>query len=397
MALAIGVRDVSKRFRLYHERATSLKERVIAFRRRSYEEFWALRDVSLEIPRGETVGLIGPNGSGKSTLLKLIAGILRPTSGIIETSGRLASLLELGAGFHPDLTGRENVYMNASILGLSRKETDRYFDEIVGFSELEQFIDMQVKHYSSGMYVRLGFSVAVHVDPEIILIDEVLAVGDERFQERCLEKIRGFQREGRTIVFVTHAVDMLRQICSRGILLNQGRVSADGKPNEVILQFRRELHGDAPLSDAPYAEHGTGDVRFEEISLHAPDGAPQQIFHPGEPMELRVRINAQKPVEDPRVGMAFYDTAGRHLFGTNTGLHETSVGTLQGSATASFKFSALPLLEGAYRITLSLHSPDETTQYHWLEKAYAFRVVNTISTASGGPFYFPCTATLSRD
>src|SRR5207247_1244757 len=198
--------SVSKMFRLYHERAYSLKERIVNLRKPQYEQFWALKDVSLEIGHGETAGLIGPNGSGKTTLLKLVAGIIRPTAGRIETHGRIASLLELGAGFHPDLTGRENVYLNASILGLTRRETDRHFDDIIAFSELAPFIDTQVRHYSSGMYIRLGFAVAIHVDPQILIVDEVLAVGDESFQKKCLDRIRGFQAEGRTIVFVTHTL-----------------------------------------------------------------------------------------------------------------------------------------------------------------------------------------------
>jgi ABC-2 type transport system ATP-binding protein len=210
VSAVISVFEVSKTFRLYHERAYSVKERFVNRRKTRFEQFWALRDVSISVDEGDTAGLIGPNGSGKTTLLKLVGGIIRPTSGRIVTRGRIASLLELGAGFHPDLTGRQNVYLNASILGLSKKETDRHFDAIVAFSELEKFIDMQVRHYSSGMYVRLGFAVAVHVDPQILIVDEVLSVGDEAFQRKCLERIRTFQREGITIVFVTHAVDTVR-------------------------------------------------------------------------------------------------------------------------------------------------------------------------------------------
>src|SRR5918912_483663 len=229
-APAIEIDGISKKFRRYRERPTSLKQRVTRFRVRS-EEFWALKDVDIAIPEGSTFGLIGPNGSGKTTLLKIVAGILRPTEGRVVTRGRIAALLELGAGFHPELTGRENVYLNGSILGLSRKEIDDRFDEIVAFAELEDFIDNQVKFYSSGMFVRLGFAVAVHVDPQILLIDEVLAVGDEGFQRKCLERIRQFQREGRTIVFVTHAADLVRRICDDAVVLNRGRIHARGEPN----------------------------------------------------------------------------------------------------------------------------------------------------------------------
>src|SRR5215213_6809055 len=229
--VAIRAVEVTKRFVIHGQRATSLKGRLV--RRRGSEDtsFAALNDVSLTIETGHTVGLIGPNGSGKSTLLKVLAGILRPSSGTVQANGRIASLLELGAGFNGELSGRDNVYLNASLLGLSRKETDGLFDSIVAFSELEDFIDNPVKHYSSGMYVRLGFAVAVHVDPDILLVDEVLAVGDEAFARKCLDKIGEFQREGRTILFVTHSLDLVEQICDRAIVLDHGRVVFDGDPH----------------------------------------------------------------------------------------------------------------------------------------------------------------------
>ena len=228
----ISASGVGKRFQLHHKRATSLKERLLLHRRASSEEFWALRDVDLEIGGGLTVGLIGPNGSGKSTLLKVLSGILAPTTGTVAVRGRVASLLELGAGFNGELTGRENVYLNAAILGLSRRETSRQFDDIVAFAELEPFIDNQVKHYSSGQYVRLGFAVAVHVSPDILLVDEVLAVGDESFQRKCLTKIAEFQEQGCTILFVTHSLDLVPRICGRAVVLDHGRVLHDGDPVE---------------------------------------------------------------------------------------------------------------------------------------------------------------------
>src|SRR5437762_4771992 len=236
-SLAISVNDVGKRFRRYRERPTSIKERIIKWRIHA-EEFWALRDVSVDIPEGRTLGLLGPNGAGKTTLLKIVAGILRPSEGQVITRGRIASLLALGAGFHAELTGRENVYLNASILGLSRQEIDRLFDDIVAFAELEDFIDTQVKFYSSGMYVRLGFAVAVHVDPSILLVDEVLAVGDIAFQRKCLDKVAQFQRDGRTIVFVTHAPDQVVRTCDRAIILNKGRIVNEGSPHDVVRDFR---------------------------------------------------------------------------------------------------------------------------------------------------------------
>ncbi len=235
---SVAIESVSKRFRLYHERPTSLKERILRLRGTRAEDFWALRDVSARIAPGRTVGLIGANGSGKTTLLKIIGGILRPTRGQVRTRGRIAALLELGAGFHPELTGRENVYLNASILGLNRRETAQHLDEIVAFSELEQFIDSQVKYYSSGMFVRLGFAVAIHVDPEILLVDEVLAVGDERFQRKCLARVRDFQSEGRTMVIVSHDSDLIAGVCDEAIMLDGGRVRIDGDVREVVKEFQ---------------------------------------------------------------------------------------------------------------------------------------------------------------
>src|SRR6478752_7110570 len=230
----VKVAGASKRFVIRKEK--SLKERLVNLGRSNQhkDDFWALRDIDLEIYSGSTVGLIGPNGSGKSTLLKLIGGILQPTTGTVEHRGRLAALLELGAGFHPDLTGRENVFLNASILGLSRKQTAKYFDEIVDFSGIEQFIDTQVKFYSSGMYVRLAFAVAVHVDPDVLLVDEVLAVGDEPFQRKCMDRIRQFQHEGRTIVLVSHSADQVGDLCDRAVLLRNGVIDTDDVPSVAI-------------------------------------------------------------------------------------------------------------------------------------------------------------------
>src|SRR4051794_14848619 len=254
MAAAIEVRSISKQFKLYHEHYTSLKERVVNYGRIPFEPFMALEDVDFDVEAGSTVGILGHNGGGKSTLLKGVAGILQPTRGEIVTRGRVAALLELGAGFNHELTGRENVFMNASILGLSRKDTERIFDEIVAFSELERFIDMQVRHYSSGMYVRLGFAVAVNVEPDILLVDEVLSVGDEAFQRKCLERVAQFQREGRTILFVTHAADLVRRVCERAIVLDHGELVSDSAPGEAIRTFRETLQhsglADPALDDA---------------------------------------------------------------------------------------------------------------------------------------------------
>jgi ABC-2 type transport system ATP-binding protein len=237
----ISIHDVSKRFVIRKEK--SLKERLVNLGRSNLhkEDFWALRNIDIEIESGSSIGLVGPNGSGKSTLLKVIGGILQPTSGSVTLRGRLAALLELGAGFHPDLTGRENVYLNASILGLSHQQTEGHFDAIVDYSGIERFIDTQVKFYSSGMYVRLAFAVAVHVDPDILLVDEVLAVGDEPFQRKCMETIRGFQHDGRTIVLVSHSLDQVADLCDRAVVLESGLIRADGAPRESLRTLRNDF------------------------------------------------------------------------------------------------------------------------------------------------------------
>lgn len=379
MTAAVEVENVSRQFRLYHERYTTLKERLVHFGRQSYEPYWALRGVSVTVDKGETMGLIGANGSGKTTLLKVIAGILRPTDGRVRTRGRVAALLELGAGFHPDLTGRENVYMNASILGLTKKETDRHFDDMVAFAELEPFIDNQVKHYSSGMYVRLGFAVAVHVDPQILLVDEVLAVGDEAFQAKCLDRVRQFQKEGRTIVFVTHAVELVRSICHRAVALHHGEVISLGPPADAIRTYRDQVHGESHLEAAPTEERGSGEVRIIEVKLLDADGVERQIFHPGEVMEISLVIEARSPVDDPVVGVVIYDDRDVAIFGTNTARRGIDLGRLEGKARVRMRAPALPVLDGRCLVTLGVHSRDDRHVYHWREKVNAFRVVN------GGP------------
>lgn len=389
---AVAVHDVSKRFRLYHDKPTSLKERIINWRKPKFEEFWALEGVSLEVAPGETFGLIGPNGSGKSTLLKCIAGILLPDTGTIETRGRMASLLELGAGFHPDLTGRENVYLNASILGLTRQETDRYFDDIVGFAELEPFIDMQVKHYSSGMYVRLGFAVAVHVDPDVLIVDEVLAVGDEVFQRKCFDRIRRFQREGRTIVVVTHAVDQVREICSHAAFLHHGVVRTYGEADDVVRAFRETVHGEAHLETEAGGERGSGELQIVSVSVRDGAGAEREIFYPDDAMEVVVDVEAREPVRNPNIGISVHDERDQTLFGTNTGRRDLELGLVTGKVRVRFRIERLPLMDGRYGISVGVTTPDERNPYHWWDRASSFWCVNTGRDA--GSIRFPTDVTV---
>jgi ABC-2 type transport system ATP-binding protein len=373
---AVRVEGISKSFRLYRERAMSLKERVVSRRKSLYEEFWALKDLDLEIMPATTAGLVGANGSGKTTLLKIIAGIIRPTEGKVTTRGRIASLLELGAGFHPDLTGRENVYLNASILGLTRRETERFFDDMVGFAELEDFIDTQVRHYSSGMYVRLGFAVAVHVDPDILIVDEVLAVGDEAFQRRCLERIRNFQKDGRTIVFVTHAVDMVREICTRAFLLEHGRLVQAGHPTEVVDTYRRHIHGGDPEVEGSTDERGSGEIRLHDVQVVDSTGQPRQVFTPGEPLEIRgVMKPSRGPVDDPVATIVVTDDSGRYLWGTNTMYRDLQLGRIEGDRRFAWRIPSLPVMNVTCSVTLALGTRDGK-EYHWRDKGWAFKIVN---------------------
>lgn len=371
MTIAIRVENVSKKFTLHHDQ--SLKERLLNRMRRKNtdEEFLALRDVSFDLEKGKTLGLIGPNGSGKSTLLKIIGGILEPTKGYVERRGRLAALLELGAGFHPDLTGRENIYINASILGLHRKQVDRYFDDIVEFSGIERFIDNQVKFYSSGMYVRLAFAVAVHIEPEILLIDEVLAVGDEPFQRKCMDRIRLFQREGRTILFVTHGLDLVRQLCDRVLLLDGGNVLVDGKPAEALRAFRDRFNLEL---EADEDEVGTRDIEIVRVKVLDTTGTEVVRFEPGDGLVIEIDYFAKQPVEDPIFGIALLDHMDTIVFGVNTAGADAVVPTGEGPGCVRFSFENIPMVEGQYYVTVAVHSRDHEVQYHRIERYTSFRV-----------------------
>jgi ABC-2 type transport system ATP-binding protein len=396
---AIEVDRVGKKFRLSTERHSSLKERVISrHKRRPAEDFWALRDVAFDVQEGHTVGLLGHNGSGKSTLLKCVGGILRPTDGEIRTRGRLASLLELGAGFHPDLTGRENVYLNASILGLSKRDIDDRFDDIVGFAELEQFIDQQVKHYSSGMYVRLGFSVATNVDPEVLLVDEVLAVGDENFQRKCLDRIKLFQREGRTIVFVTHAADLVRQICDRAVVLDHGKMVVHGTPSEAVRSFREHLLAGAAERESGGAAEATAahgeNVRIRRVWVEYPDESRPYVRN-GEPLTIHVAYEALRPVDDAVVAVALHATDGHIVWGQNSwGLGEKL--DLRGEGEIAFRLAGVSLLEGTYPLTVGIHAREGGVVHDWREQHEHVDVINHEGNHAWGVADLPVTLDLSK-
>ena len=362
----IRIENLSKRFVIRKEK--SLKERLVNFGRSNLhkDDFWALRNVDLEIPTGSTVGLIGPNGSGKSTLLKMIGGIMQPTSGSVHLRGRLAALLELGAGFHPDLTGRENVYLNASILGLTRRQTDLHFDEMVDFSGIEQFIDTQVKFYSSGMYVRLAFAVAVHVDPDVLLVDEVLAVGDEQFQRKCLERIRGFQHEGRTIVLVTHGLDQVAEFCDRAVVLEHGKVTADGNPRDALKVLRADFEA-TRQEEVDRAKNAKDEAarppsaRFTRVSLRSDSGVTgHPSLRTGEGLTVAVEIEATTPLEDWEIGVGITTPLGTALYGTNTHLLGVRLARHVGTGCFEFHLDQLALGEGDYSVHTSLTGADGT-------------------------------------
>lgn len=385
---AIVVDNVSKVFRISTTPVTSLKERLLGMGRSHYKEFPALTDVEFTISQGETVGILGHNGSGKSTLLKCIAGILTPTSGQVLARGRLASLLELGAGFHPDLTGRENVFINAAFLGMPRKEIANRFDEIVDFAGLEQFIDEPVKHYSSGMYVRLAFAVAVNLDPDVLLVDEVLAVGDEVFQLKCMSRIKQFQDEGRTIILVTHAPETVRQVCDRAIVLDHGNLVIDDEPGKAIRVFREYIHGTSQtavdtkaLVDSPLA---VGDVQ-----IHHDHESVRRHVHVGESVWVDIDITTTRRVDDAVLDLEVTDNEGRVLYHVDTDSLDARIAPIDGNASIRIDIGRIGLLDGEFPINLKLIERSTGRMLDWKERAASFEVLNT--TRADGTVAFDVT------
>ena len=442
---------VSKVYRRYggRRRFATLKSALLTGslvrQLRPDESFRALDDVSLTVARGAACGVIGRNGSGKSTLLKLVAGITRPTGGEVRVDGRVSALIELGAGFHPEISGRENVFINGVMLGLPRREIDRRFDEIVEFAELEDFIDAPVKTYSSGMYMRLGFAVAVHVDPDVLLVDEVLAVGDEGFSLKCLDKFAEFKRRGKTILFVTHALSMVERFCDEAVWLDAGRKRLAGDPRRVVQMYLADVEGaedahlaaedararqgsavsgadappaaaapaaaevptapeaspaaeatpgpDAPSPPAPPAaaapdpagdqpppdmfkagegRWGSGTVRIEDVALEGRHGTAR-VFRSGEPMTIRMRVVADRPVADFAFGVSIFSTDGVCCYGTNTHIEEMEPGGLDGAGEVAFAIDRLDLVAGTYKLDVAVHKRDGFSyDYHRL--LYTFRV-----------------------
>lgn len=320
---AIRIENVRKKFRLYHEKHETLKETILARKRSSFTELWALDGVSYEFEKGRTYGIIGENGSGKSTLLKTITRILRPDTGSIEVNGRTSALLELGAGFHPELTGRENIYLNGAILRLSRAEVNAKYDEIVNFSEIGNFIDMPVKNYSSGMYMRLGFAIAVNVDPDVLLIDEVLAVGDESFQTKCYEKISQFQKQGKTIVFVSHDLNAVQEICDSAVCLEHGRIIDSGDPPEVIGNYLARVSKKISaghkneFTSVDAKRVGTGEAEIVAVELIDRNGKRINQVKSGELVTVRVIAKFHTDIENPVFGISFRSLDDTYLYDLN--------------------------------------------------------------------------------
>ena len=382
---AVVVDGVSKRYRLYHERNQSLKATMLRRRRAAYEEFWALKDVSFEIGDGVTFGLIGENGSGKSTLLKCIARILRPEKGRITVAGRVSALLELGAGFHPELSGRENVYLNGAILGLSKRDIDARFDDIVAFSGLEQFIDTPVKSYSSGMYVRLGFAVAINVEPEVLLVDEVLAVGDAEFQQRCAEKFDELRRAGRTIVIVTHALDSIRNLCDEVALLEHGSLRALGPAAQVINDYEDSIHENR-RADGTGWRWGSGEAEIERMEFLDGAGNPVTHVRTGEPLVLRVHVFAPEPVERPVLGIGVHSLDGVQLTGPNLREADLVPDVMVGHGHIDYCIERMPLLAGTYDFSALLYNYTITHPYDARIRAFRFDVDHGESREEHGFF-----------
>jgi ABC-type polysaccharide/polyol phosphate transport system ATPase subunit len=412
---AIDLTDVSKVYRKfggkqYATLKSALLQRSILNDLNPKDTFQALKHVSFSVPKGSTFAVVGRNGSGKSTALKLVAGITKPTSGTVNVTGRISALIELGAGFHPEISGRENVFINGIMLGLSKAEITERFDEIVEFAELKDFIDAPVKTYSSGMYMRLGFAVAIHVDPDVLLVDEVLAVGDEGFTHKCLDKFAEFKRRGKTILLVTHSLGLVERFCDDCVWLDHGEKKAQGDPKRVIGAYlldvesaeegylahedaraKEEVTADpgaaAPAPDAATAEEtgpqnmfqanegrwGSGGVAITGVTLRDKTGEAGHVFHTGEPMAIELAVKAEKPCNDFVFGIAMFNTDGTCVYGTNTDIEEYEAKSLTGEATITFAVEAMDLVEGTYKLDVAVHKKDGAPyDYHRL--LYTFRV-----------------------
>lgn len=402
---AVFLREVSKKYRLYPTPSHRLLEILSLGRRSHHEDFWALRDVGLEVRRGGSLGIIGANGSGKSTLLQLVAGIFPPTLGVVGVKGKVAALLELGAGFHPDLTGRENVRLSGLVHGLSPAETREREAEVVAFAEIGPFVDQPVKVYSSGMFVRLAFAAAICVDPEILLVDEALAVGDEYFQGRCIDRIQRMKRQGKTILFVSHNLGTVKGLCDEAAWVHGGRIVDLGETGEVVDRYldfvrgmkgerasaigaepRAEIHAAGPAQAlfhtspevlrkmGSHGRYGTGGAELAQVLVLDAEGKPRHEFWTGEDLVVAIRWRAEERIPGPSFGVSFFRNDGVYCYGTNSVIQDASPEAIQGEGTVRIRFRALPLLAGTYHLTVALFDSENVRPYDYHDRLYTIRV-----------------------
>lgn len=387
--IAIEVRNVTKSFKVYLDKGAQLKERLLFRKRSRYEERKVLRGISFDVKKGEAIGLIGHNGCGKSTTLKLLTRIMYPDEGTIKLKGRVSSLIELGAGFHPDMSGRENIYTNAAIFGLTKKEIDARIKDIVDFSELAEFIDNPVRTYSSGMYMRLAFSVAINVDADVLLIDEILAVGDANFQTKCFNKLKEIKAQGTTIVIVSHALGQIEQICDRAIWIHEGLIKADGPPKEIDLEYldymsRKMQEKNKSESDTEEVSEeetgkrwGSGEVRIKKVRSFAADGSEQKTFRTGEDIRLSIDYTVKKPVKDAVFGFGVFDMNGIQCYGTNTRIDKQPDITISENGTAEILMKNVELLAGEYNIDIAIEQ-GEGIPIDYFRQAYRIQMISAM-------------------
>lgn len=391
---AIEVNHVTKSFKVYLDKGNTLKEKVLFKKRRRYEERNVLKDMSFQVKKGEAVGLIGHNGCGKSTTLKLLTRIMYPDAGEIKMSGRVSSLIELGAGFHEDMSGRENIYINASIFGLSRKEIDERMEAIINFSELQDFIDNPVRTYSSGMYMRLAFSVAINVDADILLVDEILAVGDVNFQAKCFNRLREIKGQGTTIVIVSHSMDQIEQICDRSIWIHEGDIRRQGRPRDVHPEYldfmgeKRQERAEKEKEEAPQEKTepiakeekrwGNGDARIRKVMILGRDGRERSVIKTDEQVTISIKYEIKNTVEDAVIGIGFFRSDGVQCYGTNTRIDKLPEFKLVRDGVAEVKIASLNLIPGQYLLDVAIESQIGIAVDYFRE-AYRFEVFSDVS------------------
>ena len=376
--------DVAVRYRVPKERIPSFKEYVIRWVKGevSYQDFWALQNINLKVRRGEVLGIVGPNGAGKSTLLKVVARVLRPTKGRVQINGMVAPLLELGAGFDYELTGRENIYLNGAILGYSKSNIESRFDRIVEFAGLGDFIDAPLRTYSTGMVARLGFAVATDVRPEILIVDEILGVGDAEFQTKSFERIQRFQAEGTTILLVSHSLGKVEEMCSRAIWLDHGVEMSAGPTKTVVNQYMRKVLGveaerlAGEIRVRSDQRWGTFKIEITHVSIMDVNGVEQSIFQTGDPLILKIQYFAHEPVKAPIFGMAIHRQDGLHITGPNTRFFGLKLPTIDGRGEITCKIPHLSLLDGSYQISVASTNWEDTEMFDYHDRVYPFRVAN---------------------